>query len=281
MRETITMLGLLGFFFLVMFATLSQGNAGGLIMLVFIIPALYLIKGHLQEQERIRRREEWEKTPEGQAYLQEQKRLQEEKERIEKESRLCELEELQRRQKEKEEALAQTKWRNFHEWKTMRDVDEMNGLDFEKFLARLLTKMGYKNLCLTPINDQGGDLVGDSPKGMRVVVQAKRWKKPLGNAVVQELLGAMLHYGCQMGMIITNSTFTAAANPLAGKDPRLALRNRAWLNKQIQKHLPREIPGFNRAEYEQVVKNAFPVHSQKPGLRFRRRRRMFRKGRRW
>ena len=263
-----------------MFSALSQGNLGGLVMLVFIVPTLYFIMKHREEQEQIRRgqmekrhkaeerarqeraRKEWEQTPAGQAHLEQQCREREEKDRLEKERRQREAEEVERRRREREEEIARANWRKFHKSKTMLEIATMTGLDFEQFLARLLTKMGYTDLIVTPINDQGGDLVGNSPEGLQIVVQAKRWKNALGNGVVQEILGAMLHYDCQAGLIITNSTFTTAAQSLGAKDKRITLCDRRWLEEQVCQYLPPVIPEFNWTDYNQQVKGGISAPHQ-------------------
>jgi restriction endonuclease Mrr len=250
-----------------MMSALAQGNPGGLVMLVFIVPTLYGFKKHFEEQEQIRKqqeearlkaeeqarqeraRREWEQTPAGRAHLEQQARLEEAR-------RQREAEEAERRRREYMEQAARANWRNFHESKTMLEISEMTGLEFERFLARLLSRMGYQNLQITPINDQGGDLVGTSPQGLRTVVQAKRWKNALGISVVQELLGAMLHYGCHQGLIITNSTFTSAARNLAAKDSRITLCGGRWLEEQVNKYLPPVIPEFNWEDYNQYLKES-------------------------
>lgn len=191
-------------------------------------------------------RRTWEQSSEGQAVLEQQRREAEEKARVETERRKREAEELAER-------TARANWRKWHESKTMSEIAEMTGLEFEKFLFELLSQMGFTNLKLTPINDQGGDLVGNSPQGVRTVVQAKRWKNTLGNSVVQELLGAMLHYDAAVGMVITNSTFTDAARQLAGKDQRITLCDGRWLESQIRKFLPPEIPEFTWDKYNERI----------------------------
>jgi restriction endonuclease Mrr len=254
MLRTLIIFGFFCFWTLIMLSALAQGNPGGLVALVPIALMLYVTKKGLEEEEQFRKQQEearlkaeeqarqeratreWEQTPAGRAHLEQQARR--------------EAEEAERRR----EHAARANWRNFHESKTMLEISEMSGLDFERFLARLLTKMGYQNLEITPINDQGGDLVGTSPQGLRTVVQAKRWKKSLGISVVQELLGAMLHYGCHQGLIITNSTFTSAARNLAAKDSRITLCDGRWLEEQARKYLPPVIPEFNWVDYNQYVK---------------------------
>src|SRR5438132_6669600 len=67
--------------------------------------------------------------------------------------------EKERARKEAEEAACRTIWRIYHESKTMDDVSRMSGTQFEEFLARLFSHMGYTEISLTPPNDQGGDLL--------------------------------------------------------------------------------------------------------------------------
>ncbi|HET6884254.1 MAG TPA: restriction endonuclease [Pirellulales bacterium] len=196
---------------------------------------------------------QWEKTPEGQAHLEQKRReAAEEQRRIESE-RDARRTKQERWRREAEERAAKAEWNLFFTSKTMLEVASMTGLEFEKFLARLLPHLGYTAIVLTPVNDQGGDILCTSKVGERVVVQAKRWKGSLGNAVVQEILGAMLHYGCDAGIIITNSTFTKAAHALASKDPRISLHDGAWLTERIKEHLPPQIPPFDWQRYKKEV----------------------------
>jgi restriction system protein len=160
----------------------------------------------------------------------------------------------ERLRKEAEEVAARALWEMYHESRTMDDITRMSGTQFEQFLARLFSRMGYTEIRLTPANDQGGDLLCLSPGGMRVVVQAKRWKGKVGNDAVQELLGAMRHYGRPYGMVVTNSTFTQAARLLAGTGSDITLCDRRWLEEQIREFLPPEIPEFDREKFNGIVK---------------------------
>ncbi len=205
------------------------------IELFFYLRARHQSRQKAQKAEHKKREhEEWLQTPQGMAWQEE------EREKLRKQK-----EDEERRRKEAEESAARAKWKMYYESKTMDEVSRMKGTEFEKFLARLFSRMGYTDLTLTPTNDQGGDLLCLSPSGARVVIQAKRWKGTVGNSAVQELLGAMLHYDRAEGMVITNSTFTVAACELAKKHSGIALRDGRWLEKQIKKFLPPEIPEFS------------------------------------
>jgi hypothetical protein len=219
--------------------------------------AVVLLGSHLKnmrnarEAERKRlENEAWLRTPEGMAWQKEEREKQRELK-----------EEDERRRKEAEELAARAKWRLYHESKTMDEISRMSGTEFEEFLARLFSRMGYTDIGLTPANDQGGDLLCLSPTGIRLVIQAKRWSGPVGNSAVQELLGAMLHYDRNEGMVVTNSTFTVAACELAKKDPRITLHDGRWLEEQIKKFLPAEIPEFDWDEYNREVKDWRPARA--------------------
>lgn len=259
----------------------------------FVVPLLFALKFAIREDksENEKRRQEaerelerqrqevadlarkkWEQTPEGQVVLEQQRRETEEKERVETERRKKEAEEQDRLEKQQAERTARKIWRTWHESKTLSEIAEMSGLEFEAFLYRLLIQMGFTNLQLTPINDQGGDLVGDSPEGVRTVVQAKRWKNTLGNSVVQELLGAILHYDAVVGMVITNSAFTPAARQLAAKDQRITLCDGSWLESQIRKFLSAEIPEFDWDIYNaKMATHKLPTPRRKGKSRAQRR----------
>jgi HJR/Mrr/RecB family endonuclease len=189
----------------------------------------------------------WLQTPEGIAFQhQEHDRLR------------IQLQDEERQRKEAEEAAARAKWEAYFEAKTMDEVSGMKGTEFEEFLARLFSRMGYIDVKLTPTNDQGADLVCQSPRGQRIAVQGKRWNSAVGNDSVQEVLGAMKYYSCAVGMVVTNSTFTRAARELA-KKAGIELCDGRWLEEHIKKYLPPEIPEFDWGEYDRIVKNYQPV----------------------
>jgi formylglycine-generating enzyme required for sulfatase activity len=149
----------------------------------------------------------------------------------------------------------------YYESKTMDEIARMDGSQFEMFLARLFSRMGYKNIRLTPANDQGGDLLCVSPSDVTVAIQAKRWNDPVGNDAVHEVLDAMVFYDCAEGMVVTNSVFTNAAKELASK-AGIVLHDGRWLQEQINRFLPPNIPEFNWDEYNRVVRNVqFSYHS--------------------
>lgn len=97
----------------------------------------------------------------------------------------------------------------------MWDIDCMEGHDFEYYCAALLQKVGFSNVRVTPgSGDQGVDVLA-MKDGIKYAVQCKNYSTPLGNTPVQEVTAGRNFYGCHVGVVMTNSTFTISAVELA------------------------------------------------------------------
>jgi restriction endonuclease Mrr len=206
-----------------------------------------------REEQRILAETEWQNREP----IAGERRKGEEDRRLERERRDREIQEIldtnERYAKECADREAKQQWTQYYESRSMAEIAVMSGIEFEKWLKVLMTKMGYR-VTMTPANDQGGDLVCEATDGTKFVVQAKRSKYPVGNRAVQELLGAMLFYDCQAGMIVTNRSFTPAARELAKKHPRITLNDAAWLQDQMLKLFPPDVPEFDWDVYNKTVK---------------------------
>jgi restriction system protein len=134
-------------------------------------------------------------------------------------------------------------------------ISDMTGIEFEDFVRRSLHQEGFTRIETTPKSgDFGADLIvyggsKDSEDSSRakqefcnsclrklpvtgcewkscihrsvkarpakIVVQCKRSTTPVGIAAIQEVLGAKSHYRAQEAWVVSNSTFTKAAQKLA------------------------------------------------------------------
>lgn len=98
----------------------------------------------------------------------------------------------------------------------MSVIDNMSGIEFETFLAKIYRKQGF-NVSQTPAScDYGADLIlrsGDNT----ISIQAKRYcvSKKVGVKAVQEVQASLNYYGANRGMVVTNSVFTPNAIKLA------------------------------------------------------------------
>ena len=87
------------------------------------------------------------------------------------------------------------------------EIDEMSGLEFEKYLQLLLIRKGYEKVKLTDNYDLGVDITAEK-NGVTWGIQAKRYKSAVGLDAVRQVVAAATHYKCEKTMVITNSYFT-------------------------------------------------------------------------
>jgi len=94
------------------------------------------------------------------------------------------------------------------------EVDKMSGTDFEMFLSGLFSKLGYKVQHTGRIGDLGSDLIIEKG-GVRIAVQAKRYKENVGPDAIREVNTVIRPRNCTLGMVVTNSYYTNEAKYLA------------------------------------------------------------------
>lgn len=98
----------------------------------------------------------------------------------------------------------------------LKTIDKMDGFAFEKLVGELFTKLGYKTKVTQEKGDYGADVV--AIKGHdKVAIQCKRYKGAVGIDAVYQILGGQQYYRCNKAMVVTNSTYTEAAQNLARK----------------------------------------------------------------
>lgn len=114
---------------------------------------------------------------------------------------------------------------------TLAEVDTMDGLEFERFLANLLRKKGFTDVKLTEKYDYGIDIIAQKD-GIKWGIQAKRYSTPVKADAVRQAYTALKHYGCLRAMVITSNTYTKPAQQLA-KDNDIALIDRQTLSEWI------------------------------------------------
>ncbi len=94
-------------------------------------------------------------------------------------------------------------------------MKKMSGQQYEEHCARLLEKKGYSEVERTGgSGDMGVDILA-TLRGKRYGIQCKYYAKPVGSKAVQEVCAGIRYYGCDTGVVLTNSTFTPAAEELA------------------------------------------------------------------
>jgi restriction system protein len=96
----------------------------------------------------------------------------------------------------------------------LANIDSMAGVEFEKYLKKLLTYRGYSVMRTPGSGDFGVDLVA-SRNGDTIAIQVKRSESQISRRAISDAVGGMKHYSCNKAMVITNNHFTKGADTLA------------------------------------------------------------------
>lgn len=96
----------------------------------------------------------------------------------------------------------------------MKLIDNMTGLEFERYIANLLKHHGYTNVRLTEKYDYGVDIIAEKD-GIRWGIQVKRYSGLVKADAIRQVVTALKKYDCDRAMVITNSTYSMVAKDLA------------------------------------------------------------------
>ena len=97
-------------------------------------------------------------------------------------------------------------------------IDAMDGREFELFTGELFRALGYTNVTVTQSScDFGADVIAEKDD-VRFAIQCKRYSAPVGVSAVQEVIASKSLHDCHVACILTNNTFTPAAEELARKN---------------------------------------------------------------
>lgn len=101
--------------------------------------------------------------------------------------------------------------------KFKNNLIEINGYEFEEYVARLLRANEYEDVQVTPKSgDYGADILAGK-NGIRYVFQCKYYTELVGVASVQQVYAAKDYYNAHIAIVVTNSIFTKAAKTLASE----------------------------------------------------------------
>ena len=97
---------------------------------------------------------------------------------------------------------------------TIDDIDLMDGVEFEKLIAKLFRKMGYDAEVTKTSGDQGIDVLA-TKNGFKYGIQAKCYSSQVGNSAIQEAVAGKAYYSLNKVIVVTNNFFTKSAIKLA------------------------------------------------------------------
>lgn len=96
-------------------------------------------------------------------------------------------------------------------------INSMSGTDFEITLKSAFeTYPRFASVQTTPASgDFGADLIVSTIEGTRIAIQCKRFATKVNLKAVQEVVAAVNHYACDLGVVISNNGFLPSARQLA------------------------------------------------------------------
>lgn len=128
-----------------------------------------------------------------------------------------------------------------------KDLLDLPPGEFEEMTAELYRARGFQANKTGASGDHGVDVVVKSKDGKKMIVQCKRWRKPVGEPIVREFYGTMQHEKAAHGTIIATSGFTQQAIEWAkGKPLSLYDGNKfveMWQKSKKQKSLAQQNGG--------------------------------------
>lgn len=124
----------------------------------------------------------------------------------------------------------------------IKEIDKMDGLQFEFYLKALFKELGYRTTVTIGSHDFGADLIMKNDR-KKIVIQAKRYgyKKKVSVNAIQQVYASKAYYKADKCLVITNSIFTKSAEQLA-KACNVTLYDRYKLIELINKANPTTSP---------------------------------------
>lgn len=102
--------------------------------------------------------------------------------------------------------------------------EKMTPAEFEHYCAEVLRACKWTARVTAISGDQGVDIVAEK-RGVRIVLQCKKYAKPVGNRAVQEIVAGIAHEEAERGVVVTTSGYTRAAERLAASNNILLLHH--------------------------------------------------------
>jgi restriction system protein len=94
---------------------------------------------------------------------------------------------------------------------TKEQLYELDPKNFEHYVAGLFRQKGYKVTVRGRSGDHGVDLELTSNKGKRAIVQCKRYRDTVGEKIVRDLFGTLLHERASRAFLVTTADISDAA----------------------------------------------------------------------
>jgi restriction system protein len=113
------------------------------------------------------------------------------------------------------------------------NLDELYALsprDFEKYVAHLFRRRGYRVQLRGKSGDKGVDLMLVNQVGKRAIVQCKRYRHTVGSEIVRELFGTLIHEKAAHAFLVTTASISDAARQWAKGKPITLIDGKTLVN---------------------------------------------------
>jgi hypothetical protein len=140
-----------------------------------------------------------------------------------------------KREREKLWRLAMAGWQNNGQTKAIaqeRSAMSLSDIELEKLAAEVYKKMGYRVQHVGQMGDHGIDVLLINPNNQKEIVQCKQWSKPVGEPVLRDLYGAMMHDHAVRGWLWAPRGFSGPAKAWA-KGKSIVLVDDVEINRLI------------------------------------------------
>ncbi len=110
-------------------------------------------------------------------------------------------------------------WMTLARARKLEDMMSLSPQDFENLVAKLFRAYGHDVELVGGNSDHGVDIVVKNQQGEKWVVQCKRYRGSVGEPILRDLYGTMLHENAQGAYLITTGNFTQGARQWAEEKP--------------------------------------------------------------
>lgn len=93
----------------------------------------------------------------------------------------------------------------------LESLRELSPSEFEQVIAGFFQSMGYRTRLSEASHDHGVDVLVYDGKGQKWIVQCKRYRGVVGEPILRDLLGAMLHERAQRAYLMTTGSISKKA----------------------------------------------------------------------
>jgi restriction system protein len=103
---------------------------------------------------------------------------------------------------------------------SLEKIAQLTPSQFEEYVAqRIFARQGYQVENVRDVKDGGVDIVVTDARGRIAIVQCKLYRNVVGEPIVRDLYGALIHADAHMAYLVTNSNISAAARRWAAGKP--------------------------------------------------------------